>query len=604
MTKQRPDDGARILDVLVDQTHKDGRVLLTLGSISWQGGDMEFSATLTDPEGNTLPFSGEHAFMDLTIENPLLWQPRGYGEQPLYTLRVEAKADGRVMDAWERRIGLRAAALSIEKDQYGESFAHEINGVKIFAMGASLVPGPGEEARRLLEDAAAANFNCVRALGVCPDSFYDACDELGLMVWQDFAFTGLSGELTTELANSIREQVRDAVKRLRHHPSIVLWCGNEGMELSAGGAAPRQRADYIRLFEYIVPTELRKSDPQAVYWPSSPSSGGGFDEPDSLSRGDAHPKCSDRRDPGRYVSSFGTPSCPCLTTIESFTGPGERNLFSRAMEERSECRDSTAHIMANIQRFYLCPTSFDTLIYASQLAGARIVSRAALHYRRHRGRCMGALYRQLNDSCQGVSCSSIDCSGRWKALHYFARRFFAPLLLSLDEEDMLTQDTDSGAQRSIQLCATNDTNTPRAVLIRWALRDNLCRVIREETISLTVPPLESVWLDRVFLPEVDISGGLISYTLYERGVPISFGTALFVPPKYYDFRDPGLRCRVEGDEIVVASGAYAQGVEIRNAGEDLVLSDNYFDMLPGERRVRILRGRPEGLRLRSVYDIK
>lgn len=603
MTKQRPDDGrtARILDVLVDQTHEDGRVLITLG-VSWQGGDMEFSATLTDPEGNTLPFSGGHAFMDLTVESPLLWQPRGYGEQPLYALRVEAKADGRVMDAWERRIGLRTAALSIEKDPYGESFAQEINGVKIFAMGASVVPGPGEEARRLLEDAAAANFNCVRALGVCPDSFYDACDELGLMVWQDFAFTGLSGELTTELANSIREQVRNSVKRLRHHPSIVLWCGNDGMELSASGAAPRQRADYIRLFEYIIPTELRKTDPAAVYWPSSPSSGGGFDEPDSLSRGDAHPRCSDTRDPGRYVSSFGTPSCPCLTTVESFTRPGERNLFSRAMEERSECRGSTAHIMANIQRFYLCPTSFDTLIYASQLAGARIVSRAALHYRRHRGRCMGALYRQLNHSCQGVSCSSIDCSGRWKALHYFARRFFAPLLLSLDEGDML--DADSGTQKSIQLCVTNDTNMPRAVLIKWALRDSLCRVIREETISLTVPPLESVWLDRIFLPKADISGGFISYTLYEKGAPISFGTALFVPPKYYEFRDPGLLCRVEGDEIVVASEAYAQGVEIRNAGEDLILSDNYFDMLPGERRVRILRGRPEGLRLRSVYDIK
>ncbi len=142
------------------------------------------------------------------------------------------------------------------------------------------------------------------------------------------------------------------------------------------------------------------------------------------------------------------------------------------------------------------------------------------------------------------------------------------------------------------------------MLIKWALRDNSGRVKREETISLTVPPLESAWLDEVLLPEADIFSDLVTYTLYEKSAPISFGTALFVPPKYYEFHDPQLDCRLDGEEIIVTSKAYAQGVEIRNAKENLILSDNYFDMLPGEYRVKILRGKPEELRARSVYDIK
>ncbi|WP_300683427.1 beta-mannosidase [Acutalibacter sp. 1XD8-36] len=612
-------EGARINDVSITQTHLDGSIQLRLGVSAVSSGNLELAASLTDPRGTVTPFPSLP--MLLTIDDPLLWWPRGYGGQPLYTVRVEAKIEGRVVDSWERRIGLRTASVSIDKDEYGESFAHEINGVKIFAMGAVYAPEENilsrptpQSTRRLLEDAALANFNCIRVRGSgCypDDSFYDACDELGLMVWQDFIFSGSGYELTPGLAADVRREVRDNVTRLKHHPSIVLWCGNNQLELSAaaGGTTPRQRADYIRLFEYIIPTELRELDHDAFYWPSSPSSGGGFDEPNSLSSGDAHPKCSDRSGPGRYVSAFGTPSCPCLPTVESFTKPSERNLFSRAMEEHSESPGHTAHIMANIQRHYLCPTSFDTLIYASQLAQAEILRSAAQHYRQHRGRCMGALFRQLNDSRPEISCSSMDCFGRWKALHYFARRFFEPLLLSCEEPGMPAQSPDTGAgpsdtEKGVRLCVTNDTLSPRTVLIKWALRNSHSRVIREETISLTVPPLQSARLDRVPLPEADIFRDFVSYALYEKGVPVSFGTALFVPPKYYSFRDPQLQCRLEGGEIIVSSKSFARGVEIRNAAEDLILSDNYFDMLPGERRIKILRGSPQSLRLRSVYDIK
>lgn len=595
---------ARILDAYISQTHEDGRVRLDLG-VSYRESGTEFAATLTEPDGNIRSFPGGAPLMSLTIDDPQLWWPRGYGSQPLYTVTLTAKQNGRTADTWERRIGLRMAGMSIRRDQYGESFAHEINGVKIFAMGAGFGPGDGilarmtpQRTRRLLEDAAAANFNCIRVSGgfYPGDHFYDICDEMGLLVWQDFMFTPAVYGLTPESAADIRAEVRDIVTRLRHHPCIALWCGSDGLELSARELTPRQKADHIRVFEYIIPTELKKLAPEAFYWPSSPSSGGGFDRPDSLEYGDVHPDPTGSGDPGRYVSAFGTPSCPSLSTLEIFTLPRDRNLFSQTMEEHSECPDDTACIMANIQRHYLYPTSFEALIYASQLAQAEDLRSAAQHYRRHRGRCMGALFRRLNDPWPQLSCSSIDFYGRWKALHYFARRFFAPLLLSCEGPER--------PDNALRLCVVNDTPSPRSVLIKLALRDGRSRIKREETVSLTVPALHSAWLDRVTLPEADISTDFVSYTLYEKSVPVSFGTELFVPAKYYRFQDPRLECRLDGDEIVVSSAAFAKSVEIRNAGEDIVLSDNYFDMLPGERRVRILRGKPDNLRVRSVYDIK
>ena len=159
-----------------------------------------------------------------------------------------------------------------------------------------------------------------------------------------------------------------------------------------------------------------------------------------------------------------------------------------------------------------------------------------------------------------------------------------------------------GTERGLRFSVANETRAPRHVLVKWALRDQRSQVRREETIALTVPPLSSVWLDPIALPEANPRADFISYELWENGGRTSFATALFVPAKHYSFLAPGLACRVEEDEIVVTARAYAQGVEIQNAGEDLVLDDNYFDMLPGERRVKILRGEPRGLRVRSVYS--
>ena len=624
-------DGARLPHVLVRQRHEGGRVTLAIQPqmdyVEAEG--ITYTVEVTDPQGNTQKWEGSPE--EVLIEHPQLWWPHGYGEQPLYTVKVTAYAGGRELDSWQRRIGLRTMTIAREKDAYGESFAHEVNGVRIFAMGADYIPEDNilsrvtpERTHKLLEQCVAANFNCVRVWGggtYPSDAFYDACDELGLMVWQDFMFACAVYNLTPDFAKNIREEVKDNVRRLRHHASLGLWCGNNEMEMFVDQGEwvlnKRQKADYIRMYEYLIPEVLLTEDPDTFYWPASPSSGGGFDDPNDPTRGDVHywsvwhgqlPFAEYRKHQFRYLSEFGFESLPCLSTVKTFSQPEDWNLFSYVMEKHQRCARGSMLTMAYLQQTYLYPTDFETTLYASQLLQADAIRYGVEHFRRIRGVCMGAVYWQLNDCWPVASWASIDYTGRWKALHYYAKRFFAPVLLSCCEEGMLSQEPNVNAEpydmeKSIRLSVSNETMEDKACIVKWALRDKTGQVQREETITLKVPALTSVWLDKVELPEVDIFEDYVSYDLYLNDRRVSGGTVIFSLPKYFHYADPQLSCRVEGDEIVVSAKAYAKSVEIQNENEDLMLSDNYFDMNAGETRVKVLSGSTENLRLRSVYDI-
>ena len=624
-------EGARLPSVQVRQHHQHGRVKLSIQPepdyVTAQ--DITYTVELTGPQGQVEIFEGSPA--EILIEHPQLWWPHGYGEQPLYTLKVTAFSQGKELDSWQRRIGLRTMTIAREKDEHGESFAHEVNGVKIFAMGADYIPEDNilsrvtpQRTRKLLEQCVAANFNCVRVWGggyYPSDAFYDICDELGLVVWQDFMFACAVYNLTEDFAHNIRAEVIDNVKRLRHHASLGLWCGNNEMEMFVDQGewvrTIKQKADYIRMYEYLIPEVLRKLDPDTFYWPASPSSGGGFDEPNDPARGDVHywsvwhgqlPFSEYRKHQFRYLSEFGFESLPCLSTVKTFAQPEDWNLFSNVMERHQRCARGSMLILSYLQQMFLYPTRFETALYASQLLQGEAIRYGVEHFRRIRGVCMGAVYWQLNDCWPVASWASIDYTGRWKALHYYAKRFFAPVLLSCCEEGMLSQEPNINAEpydmeKSIRLSVANETRQDRAFVVKWALRDKRGAIQREETISLTVPALSSVWLDKVELPDVDIYEDYVSYDLFENGQRLSGGTVIFSLPKYFHYADPQLTCRVEGDEIVVTAQAYAKSVEVQNENEDLLLSDNYFDMNAGETRVKVLSGSTENLRLRSVYDI-
>ncbi|XCP84134.1 glycoside hydrolase family 2 protein [Roseburia hominis] len=626
---------ARIDSVYIRQEHKEGEVDLCFKVEEEQFADaaLSYEVEITDPEGNLHFYQGSPE--KIKVKDPLLWWPNGYGSQPLYKVKVTLYADEMAVDTWERRIGLRTMTMKIEKDEWGESFAHEVNGTAIFAMGADYIPEDHllgrvtpQRTRKLLEQCVLANYNTVRVWGggYYPDDwFYDICDELGLIVWQDFMFACAVYELTPAFKANIRQEFIDNVKRLRHHASLGLWCGNNEMEMFVGDGhhwvtKKTEVRDYIIMYEQLIPEVLLEYDPQTFYWPASPSSGGSFDEPNSPGRGDVHywdvwhgnkPFSEYRKFFFRYASEFGFQSFPSRKTVETFTDdPKDMNIFSYVMEKHQRQYGANGKIMNYLQQTYLYPTSFDTLLYASQLLQADAIRYGVEHFRRNRGRCMGAIVWQLNDCWPVTSWASIDYCGRWKALHYAEKRFFAPLLLSCQEEGMMTVEADMNREhfefeKSIRLNVANETMQEETVQVSWAVRNARAEILRNGgTQEIRVPALSSVWLDKVLLPEVDIFSEYVSYEMTRNGEVLSEGTVIFSYPKYFRYEDPGLSYRIEGDEIVVSAKAYAKSVEILNENEDLILSDNYFDLNGNEKRVRVLSGEIKGIRLRSVYDIR
>lgn len=592
-----------------------------------------YTVEITSPDGEVRFYTDSPE--NITVEHPCLWWPHGYGEQPLYTIKVTLYADGQMVDVWKKRIGLRTLTMKRETDEWGECFAHEVNGVAVFAMGADYIPEDHllgrvtpERTRKLLEQCIAANYNAVRVWGggyYPEDWFYDICDELGLIVWQDFMFACAVYELTPEFKANIRQEFIDNVKRLRHHASLGLWCGNNEMEMFVGQkihwvTKKTEVRDYVIMYEQLIPEVLEEYDPETFYWPASPSSGGAFDEPNSPDRGDVHywdvwhgnkPFSDYRRYYFRYLSEFGFQSFPSKKTIETFTDdPKDMNIFSYIMEKHQRQFSANGKIMNYLQQTYLYPTDFETLLYASQLLQADAVRYGIEHFRRNRGRCMGAIVWQLNDCWPVVSWASIDYCGRWKALHYAEKRSFAPLMISCEEEGMTTQQVDINRanvefEKSIRLNVANETMEEQHVQVSWAVRNAQAEILRDGGVQeVRVPALSSVWLEKVLLPEIDIFSDYVSYAMSQDGEIISEGTALFSYPKYFRYEDPKLSCRVEGDEIVVSADAYAKNVEIQNENEDFILSDNYFDLNANEKRVKVISGEMKGIRLRSVYDIR
>ncbi len=628
-------DEARIDSVYVVQNHAEDKVILNLDvqveELDKTGQEWNYKIKVTAPDGSVIETTDPR---NIVVENPMLWWPNGYGDQNLYEVEVKLFLGEKELDAWTRKIGLRTMTMNTAPDQWGEAFNCRVNGVDIFSMGADYIPEDHllgrvtpETTRSLLEKCKWANFNAIRVWGggyYPEDWFYDLCDELGLVVWQDFMFACAVYDLTPEFEENIRAEFIDNVKRLRHHPSLGLWCGNNEMEefVSKDNQWVTKKSevrDYLFMYERIIPEVLKEYDPQTFYWPSSPSSGGSFDDPQDPNRGDVHywmvwhgnaPFTAYRQYYFRYLSEFGFQSFPSMKTIEQMSDdPDDYNIFSYIMERHQRNGSANGKIMNYMQQTYRYPSSFDTVLYASQLLAADGIRYGVEHFRRNRGRCMGAVYWQLNDCWPVASWSSIDYCGRLKALHYYAKRFFAPVMISCEEHGAV----DSGKElvrehydfeKSIRLNVANETREDIDVIVRWALRNPSAEVIQCAEEKVHVPALTSVWLDKVEFPDVDIYREYISYEVEKDGIVVSEGTVNFSFPKYFRYENPELSAVVIGDEIEITAKKYAKSIEILNENEDLILSDNYFDMNAGVKRVKIESGDPSKLRIRSVYDIR
>ncbi len=604
---------------------------------------------ITAPDGKTLEYTDEIP-EEIQIDEPKLWWPNGYGKQPLYTVTVTLKDEsGEILDTWERKIGLRTCTVSTEKDEWGNEFCFVVNGVKVFAMGADYIPEDHllgrvnpEVTRKLLDKAVFANYNSIRVWGggYYPDDwFFDICDEYGILVWEDFMFACGVYDLTPEFEENIKEEFKDNLTRLRHHASLGLMCGNNEMEMFVDYGVwlskKTEKRDYTIMYEYLIPSMMKKYAPQVYYWPASPSSGGCFDEPNDENRGDVHywevwhgnqPFSEYRKFHFRFLSEFGFQSFPAEKTVETFTDdPADKNVFSYIMERHQRNGAANGKIMNYMQQTYLYPNDFSTVIYASQMLQADAIRYGVEHFRRNRGRCMGAVVWQFNDCWPVASWASVDYTGRLKALHYAEKRFFAPVLISCQEEGEMTCGVPLNwlpreVKQEAVFNVANETRGAIDAIVKWELRDSSGKVIREgqgefdsergtkgsanADGSIHVPALTSAWTKKVDFADADRFNNYVSYSVVVDGKVVSSGTVIFTMPKYFKYQDPHLTATVHDGKITVKADAYARGVEILNDNEDLVLSDNYFDMNGGEVTVDVISGDTSNLRLRSVYDIR
>ena len=616
-------DSAELIDVEILQRHSEGKVFLT-PKIECDGGEIQIK--MLSPDGDEAFLA---ANVENEIENPKLWWPNGLGGQNLYEIQVDLLENGKTVDAKCLKIGLRELKLIRRKDQYGESFYHEINGVDMFAMGADYIPEDNifsritpERSRELLTHCKNANFNAIRVWGggYYPDDFFfEICDELGLVVFFDLMFACSVYDFDERELESISLEVEQNLRRIRHHACIGLVCGNNEIEwhfhdyVSISGRSDREHLTdtYLEIFEKRFPKIVERVAPYIPYIPSSPTSGGGFSDPNGEKSGDCHDWDSDfisaRNRLQRYVSEFGFQSLPDLKTVESFTLPEDRNLNSYILEKHQRSFGGNELITTQMIKLYRFPTSFEEMIYLSQLSQAESVKYRVEHLRRHRERCCGALYWQLNDIWPVISWSSIDYYGRFKALQYAAKRFFSPILISCEETGELQnrryvniEEGQYNKDLSARLCVTNDTLRKVTGIVRWQIRDSESNIIREGQ--------DEICLSRIsaYLPEIDLSGvdphkHHLAFSFETDGETVSFGSTLFCAPKHYEFVDPQLKWRAEGDEIVITSRAYAKAVHIYSECGDILLDDNFFDMEVGEKRVKIISGRPEKIKLRTLY---
>ncbi len=539
------------------------------------------------------------AAVDFVIENPKLWWPNDYGDQPLYIVRTTLlDEDGTSLESITRRIGLRTLTISQEKDEWGNEFAFCVNGVKIFTRGGNYIPDDCLYTRitekkldYILESCRRAHFNCVRVWGggyYPSDAFYDLCDEKGLIVWQDLMYACNVYDVTDAFAENCRQETYDNVRRLRHHASLGLWCGNNEIESAWDHwgdfqkETPYLRADYIRLFEEVLPKAVQEADGETFYWHSSPSSGGCFDNPDDANRGDTHywdiwhgqkPFTDYRKYFFRFCSEFGFQSFPCAKTVNSFTLEDDRNIFSRVMESHQKNDAANGKMLYYLSENLRYPKDLTHLLYASQVLQGMAIKYGVDHWRRNRGRCMGTLYWQINDDWPAPSWSSIDYFGRWKALHYMAQKFYAPHAVSMTLEDhrchvYFSNESFETTEYSLTLSIRDLSGN---VLETYETKGNSPAFSAIETAVVDICSWEDQ-KDDVFLEAV----------IHTKDQKVLKDVETLVPYKYLNLKNPVISTEAEetNDAFIlhISSDCFAPFVALDFDNADVIFSDNFFHL--------------------------
>ncbi len=542
--------------------------------------------------------------LDFVIQRPALWWPNGLGAHPLYGFRARLLLGGRLADEARTRTGLRSLELRQQPDQWGKSFEFRINNVPVFAKGGNWIPSDSfptrvtkEKYKHLLESVRDTNMNMLRVWGggiYESDEFYELCDELGILVWQDFMFACAMYPGDQKFLDNVRAEAVDNVKRLRNHPSLVIWAGNNEVETAWQHWGWKQNLpaslwdDYLKLFHGVLKEVTAELDPARPYWPSSPSSNL-EDDSDSQKIGDVHywevwhaskPFEFYEKQFPRFMSEYGFQSFPQIETVSAYTLPTERDIQSTVMLAHQRHPRGNQLIREYMLREYPEPKDFESFLYVSQVLQAEGIRTGAEHLRRIMPRNMGSLYWQINDCWPVASWSSIDYYGRWKALQYYARRFHTDLLLSPHREE-----------NGLDFYVVSDRTTPAEAELRVRLMDFDGNFLKSDQRSLTVAPLQSkVYLSlpiETWLEGRDAKKVLLAYELSVDGKTVSANNYFFEPYKNLSIPAPQIGTEVlrtrRGFKVTLTADKFARAVYLSLANGDGFFSDNYFDLLPGQK---------------------
>jgi len=614
-------------------------------------GSAKVQVDVLDPDGRrvaridrtTLLTAGDNRIaVPVALQTPRRWWPAGQGEQARYTVRATLAPGTPGATHIEQRTGLRTVELRREVDRNGgQGFAFVINGVPIFAKGANVIPFDmfparvdAARIRRELTAARDANMNMLRNWGggyYEDDAFFDIADELGLLVWQDFMFGGgmQPGYDPAFRANVVAE-ARDNVRRLRHHPSVVLWCGNNeeetawkdwghGRDLTAADPAFAAKVwqGYVDLFGNDLRQVVAEEGLGVPYWSSSPSND--LDEKaNDSTRGDKHywqvwgnpalPVTAYLRETPRFMSEYGLQAWPALRTLEGIIPAAEQRIDSPTVRAHQKfmAGEGNQRLLKYIEEEYGSPRDFPAFVYLSQVMQADGIALAALHHRASRPYTMGSLYWQLNDVWPGASWSSIDHAGRWKALHFHARRFFADHAVAALRDEGITR-----------VSLLNDRQ--QGLQATWRLRvmdlDGTQRSEQQHTVAL--PPLSALevgrFADAALLKGAEPTRTVAVVELFDGDKRLSQQVVYFVAAKALALSpakiDSELRADGNGYLLTLRSPTLVRALWIEFDGRDATLSDNALDLVPGETvRIRLqadadLPSLRTALRLHSLADV-
>lgn len=553
--------------------------------------------------------------VEFDVVNPHLWYPVGYGEQNLYELEVTL-FDSTIIDTKKQKIGLRKIEIKREKDEYGESFMPIVNGQMVFLKGSDYIIEDNLITRRdinhtkfLLNSMLDANQNCIRIWGGAlypSDEFYNICDEAGILVWQDLMFACGYYNLENEaFVEEIKKEIIDNVTRIHNHPSLMLICGNNENETAAldwNIPSPEYTKKwYLYQYEELIPNLLQKVAYDIFYWPSSPSSGGGFDEPNSDKRGDMHywgvwhnnePIENYKKYFPRVLSEFGMQSFPSMKTINSFTLPSDRNIYSFVMERHQKNLSANQKIMNYIGSMFKYPKDLENIAYVSQLIQAEAVRCCVEHLRRNYPRCMGAIYWQLNDCWPVASWSSIDYYDRYKALQYFSKKFFSPILVSIDLKNDTKLDYEVKVSRqSFDVVLTNETKNSLQGTYEVSVVDYDGNVI---DITYGAYKMDKYCAKKLITINTDLSldeqmKSVIRVKVYNDGKLIAENHNQYLRDKYLDLAKPEIKADLKRIDdtyyLSLVSDTYTKYVSLDLKKDDVIFSDNFFNLYKDEEKV-------------------